>query len=56
MALSYFNNNAETYSSVLFLLSDFGTPVSFRYTDIYSVNTYKFTKTVSNAESKLYID
>jgi hypothetical protein len=29
------------------LFSDAATPVSYRYTDIFGINTYKFTKEVS---------
>ncbi|KAJ9253151.1 hypothetical protein DTO195F2_7212 [Paecilomyces variotii] len=40
----YFNNNAEAYNALMYIFSDLGTPVSYRYADIYSINTYKFTK------------
>jgi catalase len=43
---SFFNHNAEGYHTLMFLFSDRNTPVSYRYADIFSVNTYKFTKPV----------
>ena len=44
---SYFNHNAEGYHAVMMLFSDRSTPVSYRYADIFSINTYKFTTPVS---------
>jgi catalase len=43
---SYFNRNAEGYNFLMYLFSDMGTPVSYRYADIFGINTYKFTKPV----------
>ena len=52
---SYFNHNAEGYHAIMMLFSDRATPVSYRYADIFSINTYKFTQPVSltNAEFKM---
>ncbi|KAL1979654.1 hypothetical protein VTN96DRAFT_5399 [Rasamsonia emersonii] len=44
MFWDYFNRNAEGYNFLMYLFSDMGTPVSYRYADIYSINTYEFTK------------
>ncbi|KAL9110161.1 MAG: hypothetical protein Q9227_005221 [Pyrenula ochraceoflavens] len=44
MFWDYFNHNAEGYHTLMFVFSDRGTPVSYRYADIFSINTYKFTK------------
>lgn len=43
---SYFNNNPEAIHFLMFLFSDRSTPVDFQHADIFSVNTYRFTKTV----------
>lgn len=43
---SYFNNNPEAIHFLLFLFSDRATPVDFQHADIFSVNTYCFTKPV----------
>ncbi|KAM3072339.1 catalase A [Clarireedia jacksonii] len=44
MFWDFFNQNAEGYHTIMMLFSDRGTPVSYRYADIFSINTYKFTK------------
>jgi catalase len=43
---SYFNSNAEGYNALMTLFSDVGTPWSYRYANIFGINTYKFTKPV----------
>lgn len=48
---SYFNHNPEGYHAVMMLFSDRATPVSYRYADIFGINTYKFTKPVGAIES-----
>ncbi|KAJ5863533.1 uncharacterized protein N7529_005449 [Penicillium soppii] len=40
----FFNHNAEGLNFLMRLFSDQGTPLSYRYTDIHSINTYKFTQ------------
>ncbi|KAF7114979.1 hypothetical protein CNMCM5793_000749 [Aspergillus hiratsukae] len=42
--VSFFNRNPEGYNFLMRLFSDQGTPWSYRYTDIHSINTYRFTK------------
>ena len=44
MFWDYFNRNAEGYNFLMYLFSDMGTPVSYRFADIFSINTYAFTK------------
>lgn len=46
---SYFNKNPEAVHFLMFLFSDRSTPEGFQYADIFSVNTYRFTKAVSHA-------
>jgi catalase len=50
---SYFNHNPEGYHAIMMLFSDRGTPVSYRYADIFGINTYKFTKPVWNFKKKV---
>ncbi|ROW15395.1 hypothetical protein VPNG_02414 [Cytospora leucostoma] len=45
MFWDYFNNNPEAIHFLMFLFSDRSTPVDFQHADIFSVNTYRFTKT-----------
>jgi catalase len=45
VAYSYFNNNQEGMAHLMRLFSDAATPISLRNTNIWSANTYKFTKT-----------
>jgi len=44
MFWDFFNHHPEGYHNLILLFSDSGTPVSYRYADIFSINTYKFTK------------
>ncbi|KAG6356539.1 hypothetical protein INS49_014412 [Diaporthe citri] len=44
MFWDYFNNNPEAIHFLMFLFSDRATPDGFHYADIFSVNTYRFTK------------
>lgn len=46
MFWDYFNNNQEGMAHLMRLFSDAATPISLRNTNIWSANTYKFTKTV----------
>ncbi|ESZ93183.1 catA, catalase [Sclerotinia borealis F-4128] len=41
----YFTHNQEGIHFLMFLFSDRATPVDFQHADIFSINTYKFTKT-----------
>ncbi|KUI63890.1 Catalase A [Cytospora mali] len=41
----YFNKNPEAIHFLMFLFSDRATPIDFQHADIFSVNTYRFTKT-----------
>jgi catalase len=45
---SYFNHNPEGFNSFMALFGDAATPVSYRYTDIFGMNTSKFTKEISH--------
>ncbi|KAF7939249.1 uncharacterized protein EAE97_007329 [Botrytis byssoidea] len=40
----YFTHNQEGIHFLMFLFSDRATPVDFQHADIFSINTYKFTK------------
>ncbi|ROW08805.1 hypothetical protein VMCG_02700 [Cytospora schulzeri] len=44
MFWDYFNNNPEAMHFLMFLFSDRSTPVDYQHADIFSVNTYRFTK------------
>ncbi|OJJ42260.1 hypothetical protein ASPZODRAFT_20653 [Penicilliopsis zonata CBS 506.65] len=44
----FFNQNPEGYNFLMRLFSDQGTPWSYRYTDIHSINTYRFTQPDGN--------
>ncbi|KAK8108965.1 catalase [Apiospora sp. TS-2023a] len=44
MFWDFFNHNAEAFHTIMMLFSDRATPVSYRYADIFGINTYKFTK------------
>ncbi|KAK8098186.1 catalase [Apiospora kogelbergensis] len=44
MFWDFFNHNAESFHTIMMLFSDRATPVSYRYADIFGINTYKFTK------------
>lgn len=52
---SYFVNNPEAIHFLLFLFSDRSTPVDFQHADIFSVNTYRFTKTVSKTAARTFV-
>ena len=56
MIYSYFTSNAEAYNALMFLFSDMGTPWSYRYLDIFGINTYKFTKPVNNMSKPMKLD
>lgn len=49
--LSYFVSNPESIHFLLFLFSDRSTPADFQHADIFSVNTYRFTKKVRQRRS-----
>ena len=40
----FFNSNSEAYHALLMIFSDRGTPQGYQYSEIFSLNTYKFTK------------
>jgi len=40
----FMSSNPETFNNIMVTFSDNGTPKSYRHANIYSVNTYKFTK------------
>lgn len=40
------SRNPETFHTLMYIFSDRGTPKSYRESDVYGVNTYKFTKEV----------
>jgi catalase len=40
----FFNHNAEAFHALMMIFSDRGTPQSYQASEIYGLNTYKFTK------------
>jgi len=52
----FMSRNGETFHTIMSIFSDRGTPKSYRYAHIYSVNTYKFTKGTSFVWVKIFLE
>ena len=51
----FFNNNPEAYHALMMIFTDRGTPKSYQNSEIFSLNTYKFTKPGSYHYVKIHM-
>ncbi|KAF8527727.1 peroxisomal catalase [Trichophaea hybrida] len=51
----FMSRNPEVFNTIMLIFSDCGTPKSYRNSNIYGVNTYKFTKQDSFVFVKIHI-
>ena len=52
---NFFNHNSEAFHALMMIFTDRGTPESYQDSEIFSLNTYKFTKPDSYHYVKIHI-
>ena len=51
----FFNNNSEAFHALMMIFTDRGTPQSYQSSEIFGLNTYKFTKSDSYHYVKIHM-